>query len=209
MLRAAAYFAVALLVACAPAARPAPATAQRPAERRASARNNVFLSFASDWDCVQDFRNACERAIAEHLTRTFAGYDVAFWTRPERGRVDGITLFFETSDPQEWGGGPRTVGYSPERCAPEVVDGTILGASAIFHCGDGADHGPVFCAGAAAHEVGHLLGLEHVQDAGDLMHHYYRAGNVFGRSEVAADNLCRGVQDDSAMLLAALGAAAL
>lgn len=196
------YLAAALLLlACAPARLPAPAAARAP-------RTNVFLSFASDWECVSSTRAACQRAIAEHLRRTFAEYDVGFWLAPARERVDGITLFFETSDPRDWGGGPRTVGYSPERCAPEVVDGTILGAAAIFHCGDRQDHGPGFCAGAGAHEVGHLLGLEHVvEPASDLMNRYFREGNSFGRSEAVTDNLCRGVQDDSAMLLAALGAA--
>ena len=198
------YFAAALLAACAPGAQPE--TAARAPHR--APRHNVLLSFASDWECVISTRAACQRAIAEHLRGMFADYDVGFWPAPSRERVDGITLFFETSDPREWGGGARTVGYSPERCAPEVVDGTILGAAAIFHCGDRADHGPSFCAGASAHEVGHLLGLEHVvEPASDLMNRYFREGNAFGRAEAATENLCRGVQDDSTMLLAALGAA--
>ena len=173
------------------------------------ARTNVLLSFAPDWTCAGwDHAGECQAAIAAQLARKFAPYDVAFWLASDRVRVDGITVFFETSLPQDWGAGIDTVGYSPERCAPESHDGLITGAVAVFSCGASAYRGPLFCTDVTAHEIGHLLGLEHVLMRSDQMTAVYRAPTEFGKRPLTTDiNRCRDEQDDGALLMEALGPA--
>lgn len=171
-----------------------------------STKTNVYLSFSSDWNCVTDSRETCQHQIAENLRHIFRRYDIGFWTTSERSRVDGLTVFFEASDPELWGAGPKTVGWSAKRCTPKVLDGLIVGASAIFQCGDDVKRGPEYCADVVAHEIGHLVGLEHVRERNDLMNAIPRKGNTFGLGFFATEvSHCRSEQNDAELLWSAFG----
>lgn len=169
--------------------------------RSITSRTNVQLIFSSAGGCAAD----CRRRVAADLGRTFARYDVAFWTEPDARRVDGVTIFFEAGSSAGWEGAvERTVGLSPVRCAPETRGDVITGASVVW-CGDRDSY---FCAGVAAHEIGHLLGLEHVRARADMMSATYRIGNRFGAAPAATiEGRCRPVQDDAELLFSALGEA--
>ncbi len=175
--------------------------------RTCTTKTNVYLAFSSDWNCALASRETCQRQIASYLGRTFARYDVSFWTVEDPARVDGITVFFETDEPDLWGLPHLTVGRSVAQCAPKTRDGLITGTSVIFHCGDHPSRGTLYCAGVVAHEIGHIVGLEHVA-GDDLMNAIPLVGYTFGRYDApTTEGRCRITQNDSELLWAAFGEA--
>jgi hypothetical protein len=100
---------------------------------------------------------ACRAAIVAQLQVWYAGLPVAFTTaRPERAH-DTIVI---TSD-SRWCSVPR--GISGD--APEACEARASGIAYVYECVFSVER----CAALIAHEHGHLLGLQHVEGATDIM----------------------------------------
>jgi hypothetical protein len=100
---------------------------------------------------------ACRRAIVAHLERWYAAFDVRFTTVAPAGPHQTVVV---TSDGRWCGAPPERLGEAPASCQPLAE-----GAAFVHRCVFSSE----LCAALIAHEHGHLMGLEHVGSATDIM----------------------------------------
>jgi len=155
----------------------------------------VLLSF-KDWNCTFGWNAVdCENKIVDSMYKNWAPFNIGF------SSVDSLatsyTLFFTNDSPGSWGLSDVSVGAAPVLC-----EGSAGGAGIVF-CGK---QGEVYCANVASHELGHLLGLDHVNDPKDYMSWEYR-GPIGFRDTVlpTVNGACRGEQNSKQELLKKLG----
>ena len=142
----------------------------------------------------------CRGALLDGLRARFGDLDIDFVEGEPAG--PHYTLVLSSGD-NAWAAveNPKIGGISPWRC-----EGIPGGTSFIFYAGQVDDD---TLAIATAHELGHLLGLEHTLDDGATATLMAPAANTrgqsFGNAQTVDDQCNRPVQYEPAMLAAMLG----
>jgi len=160
----------------------------------------IYLAFiaasgAGEWRCsYAPNPTACRADIVRKLDFILSAYNVVVTTDEPTTRH--LTVIVTDEGPEPWGFKDHVVGAAPSTCG-----GVPGGVAIVFRC---VDNGWV-CAARAAHEIGHLTGLEHVAKPVDLM---YPAQGPMGWADdpvPTVRGLCRVYQNSHQHLLRKLG----
>lgn len=129
-------------------------------------------------------------AVLQAVRADWAAYDIAVTdVRPSAGEY--TTSIVTPTNPTDEG----IIGYAPVDCWDEVSSSNITFA---FHSADD-NYGPTGTATTISQEVAHSFGLEHVADAGDIMHPTNSGDDpefVNGCSPLVGDTYCDDQHDE-------------
>jgi hypothetical protein len=141
----------------------------------------------------------CQREIQAYLDKWYADFNVVFTlTKPASGTYYTVVV---SSGGGAWcDASPKVAGVSPFSCS-----GVESSVSNVLLGGQSAKQTAIII----AHEQGHLLGLEHVADEGDIMNPTICSGCDGFEDQaltVTGDRCARASQNSYAMMKASLGA---